>query len=67
MSRLLEECGEVSWELNHYLDNTLSFYEFLTAFSRIGWCIKREKTNEHFYFEFNNQIDGILEKYLTLR
>lgn len=49
------------------LHNTLPFYEFLTAFSRIGWCIKREKTNEHFYFEFNNQIDGIIEKYLTLR
>lgn len=49
------------------LDNTLPFYEFLTAFSRIGWCIKRKKTNEHFYFEFNNQIDGIIEKYLSLR
>lgn len=48
------------------LDNTLPFYEFLTAFSRIGWCIKRAETNEHFYFEFINKIDEIIEKYLSL-
>ncbi|WP_160687724.1 aminoglycoside phosphotransferase family protein [Clostridium sp. C2-6-12] len=45
------------------LDNTLPFYKFLTAFTRIGWCIKRSKTNESFYFEFNNQIDRIIDKF----
>ena len=44
------------------LDNTLPFYKFLTAFTRIGWCVKRSKTNESFYFEFINQIDRIIEK-----
>lgn len=43
------------------LDNTLPFYKFFTAFTRIGWCVKRSKTNESFYFEFNNQIDRIIE------
>lgn len=43
------------------LDNTLPFYKFLTAFTRIGWCVKRSKTNESFYFEFNNQLDRIIE------
>jgi Ser/Thr protein kinase RdoA (MazF antagonist) len=46
-----------------YLDNTLPFYKFLTAFTRIGWCVKRFKTNEDFYFEINNQIDRIIEKF----
>jgi aminoglycoside phosphotransferase (APT) family kinase protein len=45
------------------LDNTLHFYKFLTAFTRIGWCVKRSKMNEDFYFEFNNQIDRIIEKF----
>lgn len=45
------------------LDNTLPFYKFLTAFTRIGWCVKRSKTNENFYFEFNNQIDRIIENF----
>ncbi|GKU24125.1 hypothetical protein CFB3_23380 [Clostridium folliculivorans] len=45
------------------LDNTLPFYKFLTAFTRIGWCVKRSKTNENFYFEFNNQIGRIIENF----
>lgn len=45
------------------LDNTLPFYKFLTAFTRIGWCVKRSKTNENFYFEFNNQINKIIENF----
>lgn len=45
------------------LDNTLPFYKFFTAFNRIGWCVKRSKTNENFYFEFNNQIDRIIENF----
>jgi aminoglycoside phosphotransferase (APT) family kinase protein len=47
------------------LDNTLPFYKFLTAFTRIGWCVKRSKTNEGFYFEFNNQIDRIIERFTS--
>jgi Predicted aminoglycoside phosphotransferase len=43
------------------LDNTLPFYKFLTAFTRIGWCVKRFKTNEKFYLEYNNQIDRIIK------
>ena len=49
------------------LESTLPFYEFLTAFSRIGWCIKRKKTNEYFYFEFNNQINEIIKKYSSIK
>lgn len=48
------------------LDNTLPFYEFLTAFTRIGWCVKRSKTNERFYFEFNNQIDRIIRNFTLI-
>lgn len=49
------------------LDNTLPFYKFLTAFTRIGWCVKRGKTNENFYFEFNNQIDKIIERFSYIK
>jgi len=44
------------------IENPLPFYEFYTAFTRIGWCIRRNKANEKFYLNFNKQIDTIIEK-----
>jgi len=44
------------------IEKALPFYEFYTAFTRIGWCIKRNKTHEKFYLDFNNQIDMIIEE-----
>lgn len=47
------------------IEKTLQFYDFFTAFSRIAWCVKRNKTNEKYYFEFSEQIDRILGKFFV--
>lgn len=43
------------------LEETLPFYVFHAAFTRIAFCIKRGLTNEKFYFDYHQQIDDILK------
>ena len=43
--------------------DAIPFYTFLTAFHRIGWCVKRNKTTEPFYAEFRRQV----AEYVSLR
>jgi aminoglycoside phosphotransferase (APT) family kinase protein len=42
------------------IEKALPFYEFYTAFTRVGWCVRRNKTDEPVYHEYSNQIDKII-------
>lgn len=42
------------------IEKALPFYELYAAFTRVGWCVRRNKTDEPFYLEYNNQIDKML-------
>ncbi|MCL2198219.1 MAG: hypothetical protein FWB80_04770 [Defluviitaleaceae bacterium] len=45
------------------IDRSLEFYDFFTAFTRIGWCVKRGKTDEDFFREFLVQLDYITNNF----